>query len=273
MNRTATLRNGVVIPRLGLGVYLVPEGKATRQAVTWAAEAGYRHVDTASLYGNERSVGEALTSTGLARGQWFVTTKLWNSDHGYDRTLRAFDASLGRLGLEFVDLYLVHWPVRRLRLDTWRAMEAILAGGRARAIGVSNYVVRHLRELLDHCRVPPAVNQLELHPYNYLSRKDTVNFCREAEIAVEAYSPLTHGERLGDPALAAIARTYGKSPAQILIRWGLQHRLIVLPKSARQERIVQNAQVFDFTLSELHMEQLDALDEGLATDWDPTSEP
>lgn len=273
MNHTVTLRNGVVIPRLGLGVYMIPEGKPTRQAVAWAVEAGYRHVDTASLYGNERSVGEALTATGLAREEWFVTSKLWNSDHGYDKTLRAFDASLGRLGLEFVDLYLIHWPVRRLRLDTWRAMEEILASGRARAIGVSNYVVRHLRELLDHCEVPPAVNQLELHPYNYLSRKDTVDLCREAGIAVEAYSPLTHGERLSDPRLVAIARACGKSPAQVLIRWGLQRELIVLPKSVRQARIAENARVFDFALEEAVMAELDGLDEALATDWDPTDEP
>ncbi len=270
---TVPLQHGGPIPILGLGVYLISKGHPAEQAVRWAVEAGYRHVDTASLYGNEQSVGLALSSSGLNREDYFVTTKLWNSDHGYDKTLRAFDASLSRLGLEYVDLYLVHWPVRRLRLQSWKAVEEIFASGRARAIGVSNYVVRHLEELLANCRIPPAVNQLELHPYNYLSRLDTVTFCREQRIAIEAYSPLTHGERLNDPRLAAIARKYGKSPAQLLIRWGLQQGFIELPKSTHRDRIRENAQVFDFEITPGDMRTLDELDEALATDWDPTNEP
>ena len=270
---TVPLQHGGPIPILGLGVYLISKGHPAEQAVRWAVEAGYRHVDTASLYGNEQSVGLALSSSGLNREDYFVTTKLWNSDHGYDKTLRAFDASLSRLGLEYVDLYLVHWPVRRLRLQSWKAVEEIFASGRARAIGVSNYVVRHLEELLANCRIPPAVNQLELHPYNYLSRLDTVTFCREQRIAIEAYSPLTHGERLNDPRLAAIARKYGKSPAQLLIRLGLQQGFIELPKSTHRDRIRENAQVFDFEITPGDMRTLDELDEALATDWDPTNEP
>ena len=270
---TVVLSNGVVLPTLGLGVYQAPAGGVTTAAVLSALEAGYRHIDTAAAYRNEGDVGLALRSSDVPRGEIFITTKLWNTDHGYDSTLAACDASLARLSLDYVDLYLVHWPVEGLRLDTWRAMEQILADGRARAVGVSNYMIHHLEELLAHAEQPPAVNQFELSPYIYGSRRELVEWCRDHNIVVEAYSPLTKGIKLGDPVLAAIGDRHGKSPAQVLIRWALDHDFVVIPKSTNPERIRQNIDVFDFSLSDDEMAELDGLDEGLVTGWDPTDAP
>jgi len=265
------LATGARLPQVGLGVYESPKGAATRNAVAAALELGYRHVDTARIYGNEADVGAAIKASAVPRDQVFVTTKLWNDDHGYDAALRALDASLGRLGLDYLDLYLIHWPVPRLRRDSWRALERAFGDGRARAIGVSNYLVPHLRELLGHATVVPHVNQIELSPF--LQRRDTRALCREHGIAVEAYSPLTRGERLDHPAVVAIARAVGRTPAQVLLRWGIQHELIVLPKSVHRERIAENAAVFDFALDAAAMAQLDGLEEGLTTGWDPDGAP
>jgi len=270
---TIRLNNGVEIPRLGLGVYRAAAGAETRNAVLWALEAGYRHVDTAAAYGNEADVGRAIRESGIPRANVFVTTKLWNDDHGYDAALAAFDASLERLGFDYVDLYLIHWPVPELRLESWRALERLYEEGRARAIGVSNYMVQHLEELLAHCTVVPAVNQIELTPWSWRTRRDVVELCRAHGIALEAYSPLTKGRKLGDPTLRAVAERVGRTPAQVLIRWALERDLIVIPKSANRGRIRENADVFDFTLSPADMERLEALDEGLVTGWDPTSAP
>lgn len=272
-HRTYRLSGGVDIPSLGLGVFRSPPGPTTQNAVLRAFEVGYRHIDTAAVYGNEADVGEAVRRSGLPRDAVFITTKLWNDDHGYDAALRACETSLGRMGLEYVDLYLIHWPVPRLRLDTWRAMETILDEGKARVVGVSNYMSHHLDELLAHTTVPPAVNQIELSPYNYRSRQALVDLCGESGVVVEAYSPLTKGRRLDDPNLVEIATSEGKTPAQVLIRWSLQHGFVVLPKSTNPERIRQNADVYDFALSEADMERLDSLDEGLVTGWDPTNAP
>lgn len=273
MVRPLTLNNGVTIPQLGLGVYQSKPGRETRDAVRWALEAGYRHIDTAMIYANEEDVGRAVLESGLPRDQVFVTTKLWNDDHGYERTLHAIDASLARLGFDYIDLYLVHWPQEVLRLETWRAMEQILARGKARAIGVSNYMVHHLTELLAHCEVIPAVNQIELSPFIYRSREAVVALCEERNIAVQAYSPLTKGKRLDDGTVQRIARGHGKSPAQVLIRYCIEKNWIVIPKSVHKERIVENLQVFDFSLTSDQIEVLDALDEGLATGWDPAKAP
>lgn len=270
---TMRLNNGVEIPRLGLGVYQSAPGEETRRAVHWALEAGYRHIDTAAAYGNEPAVGEAIRESGLARQEVFVTTKLRNPDHGYHRTFAALEASLERLGFDYVDLYLVHWPVPELRRESWRAMERILAEGRVRAIGVSNYLERHLEELLAEAEVIPAVNQIELSPFNYRSREEVVSLCRQRGIVVEAYSPLTKAMRLDHPVLVRVAQKYGKTPAQVLIRYDLQKDAVVLPKSTHRGRIRENAQVFDFTLQPEDMQALDALDEGLATGWDPTDAP
>jgi diketogulonate reductase-like aldo/keto reductase len=267
------LSHGGPVPRLGLGVFRIPDGRPVRDAVAWALEAGYRHVDTAAMYGNETGVGQAVRESGLARDEIFVTTKLWNRDHGYDRALRAFDASLERLDMERVDLYLVHWPVEGLRLESWRALERILEEGRARAIGVSNYMVRHLEELLAHAHVPPAVNQIELHPFNWRSRRSVLELCREQEIVVEAYSPLTKALNLDEPVVGEVARELERTPAQVLIRYALEKGTVALPKSGDRERIRENGRVFDFGLDEGQLARLDALDRGLAVSWDPTDAP
>ncbi len=242
-------------------------------AVRYALKAGYRLFDSAAWYGNERSLGKAIREGPIPREQVFVTTKVWNADHGYEPALKAFDESYGRLGLDHVDLYLIHWPVEGKRLDTWRALETVLDGGLARSIGVSNYMVHHLEELLDNSDVVPAVNQIELHPWNYISRKATVDLCRKKGILLEAYSPLTKGRMLDNGTLGEVARACQRTPAQVLIRWGLQHGFIEIPKSSVARHIRENAVVFDFELSEEHMEKLDALDRSMATGWDPSDKP
>ncbi len=265
------LTTGAKLPQLGFGVWQSPEGATTRDAVAIALELGYRHVDTARIYGNEADVGAALAASGLPRDQVFITTKLWNDDHGYDAALRALDASLGRLGLDHVDLYLIHWPVPHKRRDSWRALERAFADGRARAIGVSNYLVPHLREVLAEAKVVPHVNQIELSPF--LQRRDTRALCREHGIVVEAYCPLTQGQRLGHPTVTAIAQAAGRTPAQILLRWGIEHGHVVLSKSNHREWIAENAAIFDFALDAAAMSKLDNLEEGLATAWDPAGAP
>jgi len=265
------LATGAPLSQVGLGVYQSAPGAATRDAVTAALDLGYRHIDTARIYGNEADVGAAIRASGVPRDQVFVTTKLWNDDHGYDAALRALDASLSRLGMDHVDLYLIHWPVPERRRDSWRALERAFADGKARAIGVSNYLVPHLRELLGEARTVPHVDQIELSPF--LQRRDTCTLCREHGIVVEAYSPLTRGKRLGHPAVTAVARAIGRTPAQVLLRWGIQHGFVVLPKSIHRARIAENAALFDFALDPAAMAQLDALEEGLATGWDPDGEP
>jgi diketogulonate reductase-like aldo/keto reductase len=261
------LRSGGAIPQVGLGVWQAAKGAVTRDAVLAAIRAGYRHVDTARIYGNERDVGAAVRACGLPRDELFVTTKLWNQDHGYDEALRAFDASLDRLGLEHVDLYLVHWPVAGKRRDTWRAFERLKREGRARAIGVSNYLVPHLEELFASANEPPDVDQIEIHPF--LQHRETRALCKANGIVVEAYSPLTRGERLSHPAVVAVAKRLGRTPAQVLLRWGIEHDLVVLPKSTHDRRIRENAALFDFALDDAGRAALDALDEGYATGWDP----
>ena len=267
-----TLRHRGEMPVLGLGVYQMTDGARSVETMVSALKIGYRHLDTASLYDNEEEVGEAIRRCGLPRDEIFITTKLWNADHGYDRALKAFDKSLRRLGLDYVDLYLVHWPVVGRRRDSWRALETIFEEGRARAIGVSNYMVQHLEEVLEHGKVVPAVDQIELHPFNYLTRRPTIDLCREQGICVECYSPLTKGVRLADPGLSKVAEKYGRSTAQILIRWGLQKGFVTLPKSSHADRVRENAEVFDFSISEEDMRVLEQLDEGYSCTWDPSDE-
>ena len=268
---TITLPGGVEIPRLGLGVFQAAAGEETRRAVERALEVGYRHIDTARIYRNEADVGEAIRRSGIAREDVFITTKLWNSDHGYDAAQRACDASLKALGVAYLDLYLIHWPVQGLRGESWRALTKLYEDKKCRAIGVSNYTVRHLKELLASSPVVPAVNQVEMSPFLY--QKELIDFCREEGIQIETYSPLTKGQRLGHPAITRAASKYGRTPAQILIRWALQHDFIVIPKSSKRERIQENAQVFDFEIDAADMKSLDALDESLRTSWDPTNAP
>lgn len=270
---TLTMRTRRTIPVIGLGVYKSEPGPVTKQAVLDALRVGYRHIDTAAIYNNEADVGEAIAESGLDRDDVFITTKLWNDDQGYDNTLTAFDRSLELLGLDHVDLYLMHWPVPELRLDTWRAMERLTLDGRVKDIGVSNFMVQHLNELIESSAVVPAVNQIELSPYNYRSRVETIDLCRQHDIVIEAYSPLTKGRKLGDPVLHEVGEKYGKTPAQVLIRWALDKGFVVLPKSVRASRIAENFDVFDFSLDADDLARLDGLDEALATGWDPLNAP
>jgi diketogulonate reductase-like aldo/keto reductase len=269
-NTTIRLNSGASIPQVGLGVWQSAAGATTRQAVTEALRLGYRHVDTARIYGNEADVGAGVQSSGLPRDEVFVTTKLWNADQGYDQALRAFDASLELLGLEYVDLYLLHWPVAGKRLESWRALERLYDDKRARSIGVSNFLVPHLTELLGSAKHVPAVNQIELTPF--LQRRETVALCRQHGIVVEAYSPLTHGRRLDHPVVVDVARRIERSVAQVLLRWSLQHGNVVLPKSTKSARIAENGALFDFVLDDRAMEDLNRLEEGLVTGWDPAQQ-
>ncbi len=265
-----TLNNGIQIPALGLGVYQMPDNNNTLKVLEYAIKIGYRHFDTAMIYGNERTVGKAATTGIIPRDQIFITSKLWNSDHGYDHAIKAFNESLGRLGTGYIDLYLIHWPVRGKRKETWRALETLYEEGKCRSIGISNYMAHHIEELLGYCKVIPAINQLELHPYIYANRVETIELCRKHNIMPEAYSPLTRGMKLKDPMLVRMASRYKKNPAHLLIKWGIQHGFVVIPKSSVTSRVAENLQVFDFTISDDDMQTLNHLNENLATGWDPT---
>ena len=259
----AILNNRVEIPRLGLGVYQTPIGETTLHAVRYALKIGYRHIDTAWLYGNEGDVGRAVLESGIPREDVFITTKVWNSDQGYDSTLTACERSLRRLGLSYIDLYLIHWPVQGMGKDTWKAMIQLLRVGKARAVGVSNYEISDLQEILQNFDVVPSVNQVEFHPFLY--QEELLQFCKNNSIQLEAYSPLTRGNKLNHPALKGLEKKYSKTSAQILIRWSLQHDLVVIPKSTHENRIKENSQVFDFQLEEKDMKLLDSLNEDLHT--------
>ncbi|MGW3140303.1 aldo/keto reductase, partial [Streptomyces sp. NPDC001139] len=255
------LNNGVEMPQLGFGVWQVPDDEAER-AVATALEAGYRSIDTAAIYGNEEGTGKAIAASGVPREDIFVTTKLWNSEHGYDATLAAFDVSLRKLGLEYVDLYLIHWPTpaRDKYVDTYKAFEKLLADGRVRAIGVSNFEPEHLRRLIDETSVIPAVDQIELHPH--LQQLAAREFHKEQGIATEAWSPLGSGKGLLEvPAIVAIAQKHGRTPAQVVLRWHLQLGNVVIPKSVTPSRIKENIEVFDFSLDTEDLAAISALNE------------
>ncbi|WP_088340030.1 aldo/keto reductase [Robiginitalea sediminis] len=255
---TFTLHNGVQMPYLGLGVYLSEEGKEVEQAVHWALETGYRNIDTASFYGNEAGVGRAVRHSGLPREEVFVTSKVWNSDQGYDTTLQAFERSMALLGLDVMDLYLVHWPVAGKYKDTWRALETLYEQGKVRAIGISNFLRHQLEDLLEGARIRPMVNQMEFHPY--LVQQDLLDFCKSQQIQYQAWSPLMQGNVFQLPELKRIAGTYGKSIAQLVLRWNLQKGVATIPKSSKETRIRSNADLFDFEISQGDMAAIDALD-------------
>ena len=259
----AILNNGVEIPRLGLGVYQTEIGETTMRAVKFALKIGYRHIDTAWLYGNEGDVGRAVRESGIRREEIFITTKVWDTDQGYTSTLTACEKSLRRLGLSYVDLYLIHWPVQAKSKDTWKAMIQLLKNGKARAIGVSNYEILDMQEILQNFDTVPSVNQVEFHPFLY--QEELLQFCKNNQIQLEAYSPLTRAEKLNHPTVLTIAQNYDKTAAQILIRWGLQHDLVVIPKSMHEKRIKENSEVFDFQLEEQDMRLLNSLNEDLHT--------
>jgi diketogulonate reductase-like aldo/keto reductase len=244
------------MPLFGLGVFQTKQGEETQQAVRWALETGYRLIDTAAIYRNEAGVGIGIRESSVPREEVFVTTKLWNNAHRYERAVAACDESLRKLQMDYVDLYLIHWPATEQRDEAWRALEALYEEGKCRAIGVSNYQIHHLEEVLAQSDIVPAVNQVKFNPYNYDKR--LLDYCNAHDIQLEAYSPLTQGRRLDDPKLVAIAKHYDKTPAQILIRWALQHHIVVIPKSSHQNRIQENADVFDFTISDEDMARLDA---------------
>jgi diketogulonate reductase-like aldo/keto reductase len=279
INSKTKLNNGTEIPVIGLGVWKLVEGEEVENAVKYALDAGYRMIDTAMIYENEAGVGRAIKNSGLAREDIFITTKLWNEDQGYESALKAIDTSLVLLGLDYADLYLIHWPaasdiwagkvVINKREETWKAMEEIYGSGKAKAIGVSNYTIRHLEEMKAYAKIPPMVDQVEFNPFLY--QKDLLKYCREHNIVLEAYSPLFHGERLNDEKIGLFAKKYNKSNAQILIRWSLQHGCVVIPKSAHKDRITQNIDVFDFEISSDDMEKIDALNHDLHLRWDPST--
>jgi len=263
------LNNGVRMPQLGYGVFQVPDDE-TATAVKAALEAGYRSIDTAAVYGNEKGVGQAIAESGIARDELFVTTKLWNSAQGYDSTLKAFDESMTKLGLEQLDLYLIHWPTpaRGKFLDTWKAFEKLYADGRVRAIGVSNFQPAHLERLLDAADVAPAVNQVELHPY--LQQRELREFDAKHGIATEAWSPLAKGgSLLGDPVVAELAVKHSRTPAQIVLRWHLELGNVVIPKSVTPERIRQNLDVFGFSLDADDLAAIATLESGERTGLHP----
>jgi 2,5-diketo-D-gluconate reductase A len=255
------LSPGVSLPQVGFGVYKIPDDEVVAAAGT-AFDAGYRCIDTATLYANEHGVGEAVRASGLARDDVFVTTKLWNTDHGYDEALRAFDRSLGELAMDYVDLYLIHWPVPSADryVETWRALEKIRADGRARAIGVSNFAEEHLTRLLDETGVAPAVNQVELHPW--LQRSALVEFHRAHGIATQAWSPLARGQLFDNEAIAGIARKHGRTPAQVVLRWHVELGHAVIPKSVTPHRIAENLALFDFALDAEDLAAIAALEAG-----------
>ena len=253
---------GVLMPRLGLGTSQALGGDVQRE-VLFGLSIGYRLIDTAAMYGNEREIGAALRRTDVPREDVFVTTKVWNSDQGYERTLAAFSRSRARLGLEYVDLYLVHWPQPGLTGETWRALEELLASGETRAIGVSNFGPSHFRELSATANVPPAVDQFEFHPG--MQRPDVVRYCRENAVTMQAWSPLMRGGAGREPVLREIGERHGKSPAQVALRWILQQGLTTIPKSVHEDRIAQNADVFDFQLGAEEMARIDGMDRDSTT--------
>ncbi|BBH24149.1 putative oxidoreductase YtbE [Paenibacillus baekrokdamisoli] len=271
LQAATTLNNGVNMPWFGLGVFKVEEGSELVQAVKSAIKHGYRSIDTAAIYGNETGVGqgirEALAENGIAREDLFVTSKVWNADLGYESTLAAYEASLNKLGLEYLDLYLIHWPVRGKYKEAWRALETLYKEGRVKAIGVSNFQVHHLEDLMKDAQIKPVVNQVEFHPL--LSQLELRRFTKEQGIQLEAWSPLMQGQLLDNPVLQEIANHHGKSVAQIILRWDLQHGVVTIPKSTKEHRIIENAAIFDFELNQAEVARIDDLNKDQRVGPDP----
>lgn len=267
---TSTLpsNQSISVPQLGLGVWK-SRPKECLEAVKSALSLGYRHIDTAAIYGNEADVGTAIKESGVNRSDIFLVTKLWNADQGYDTALRAIDVSLKKLGTDYVDMYLIHFPVSGKRNESWKALEKIKSEGKAKSIGVSNFMVPHLKELLKETGTVPAMNQVEYHPF--LQDTKLKDYCIQKGILLEAYSPLAHGQKLEDPRITQLAKKYNKSNAQILIRWSLQAGHVVIPKSKNPDRIRENADVYDFGLSDSDMKEIFSWNEDFRTCWDPTT--
>ncbi|MGE6256642.1 aldo/keto reductase [Heyndrickxia sporothermodurans] len=268
---TTTLNNGVKMPWLGLGVFKVEDGNEVINSVKAAIKNGYRSIDTAAVYDNETGVGigiqEGLKEAGISREDLFVTSKVWNSDFGYETTLAAFDTSLKKLGLDYLDLYLIHWPVEGKYKDTWRALETLYKDGKIKAIGVSNFQIHHLEDLIKDAEIKPMINQVEYHPL--LSQKELLAYCKDKGIQLEAWSPLAQGQLLDHPVLQEIASKYNKSIAQVILRWDLQNGVVTIPKSIKEHRIIENATIFDFELSSDDMERIDSLNQNHRVGPDP----
>jgi len=262
-----TLHNGVKMPWFGLGVFKVEDGTEVIDSVKAAIKNGYRSIDTAAVYKNEEGVGEAIRECGVPREELFITSKVWNSDQGYESTLQAFETTLQKLGLKYLDLYLVHWPVKGKYTETWKALEQLYKDGRVRAIGVSNFHIHHLQDVLEIAEIKPMINQVEYHPR--LTQEELHTFCKKHGIQLEAWSPLMQGQLLEHPALQEIATKYNKSTAQIILRWDLQNEVVTIPKSIKEHRIIENANIFDFNLSAEDMKAIQALNEDHRVGPDP----
>lgn len=267
LHGTVRLYNGVEMPYFGLGVFEANEGSETVEAVKYALEIGYRHIDTASMYLNERSVGEGVRASGLKRSEVFVTTKVWNSNQGYQETQDAFRKSLDKLKFDYVDLYLIHWPVHGMYIDTWRAMEELYHKKLIRAIGVSNFLEHHLENLIRNTEITPMVNQVEFHPY--LTSPSLFEYCKKNHIQFQAWSPILKGKVNAIPVLVDLARKYNKTPVQITLRWDLQKGVVTIPKSVQKDRIKSNADIFDFEISDTDMKKIDALNKNGRIGADP----
>jgi diketogulonate reductase-like aldo/keto reductase len=270
---TIKLNTGESMPAIGFGTWQIDDQNEAKDSVIEALKVGYRLIDTAKIYGNEQGVGQGIKESGVARADIFVTTKLWNSDQGYESGLKAFEKSLQRLGLEYLDLYLIHWPATDKRAESWKALQEIHAQGLSKAIGVSNYTVRHLKELLANSDVVPAINQIEFHPFIYEQQKEVLEFCKQKGIVVEAYSPLARAKEINNTTLHAIAERHGKTIAQVMLRWAIQHGTVPIPKSTNQARIKENFKVFNFKLADEEMETINKLSSNNRTTWDPTNIP
>lgn len=267
MTDCTVLHNGVKMPWLGLGVYKAEEGDEVVDAVKAAIKVGYRSIDTASFYGNESGVGKAIKDSGVPREDLFITTKVWNTEQGYESTLASFEESRKKLDVDYVDLFLVHWPVSGKYKDTWRALEKLYKDGLVRAIGVSNFNIHHLEDLMADAEVKPMVNQVEYHPL--LTQKDLLAYCKEQNIQLEAWRPLTKGEIFTNPVITELAEKYGKTPAQIILRWDLEHGVVTIPKSVREARIKENSDIFDFSLSPDDVKKIDGLNQNHRLGPDP----
>ncbi len=265
------LNNGVEMPWFGLGVFLSNEGSEVENAVKVALQSGYRNIDTAAVYKNERGVGKAVKESGIPREEIFITSKVWNTDQGYKTTLAAFEASLERLQMDYLDLYLVHWPKGKRSVETWKALEEIYQKGKVKAIGVSNFLVHHLEEFLPECKIMPAVNQYEFHPG--LLQLDLLEYCKKKGIQPEAWSPIMKGRVNNIPLMQELAAKYGKTPANIVLRWDIQKGVVTIPKSVTPERIISNADIFDFELSDEDMVKIDKLDKNGRIGFHPDSIP
>ncbi|MGG3800486.1 aldo/keto reductase [Metabacillus fastidiosus] len=267
LHDTTTLHNGVKMPWFGLGVYKVEDGQEVINSVKSAIKAGYRSIDTAAIYKNEEGVGQAVKEAGIPREQLFITSKVWNSDQGYESTIAAFHESLKKLDLDYLDLYLIHWPVKETYKETWKAMETLYKEGKVKAIGVSNFHIHHLEDLMEEAEIIPMVNQVEYHPR--LTQKELLSFCQNNNIQLEAWSPLARGRFFDDPILVELSRKYEKTAAQIILRWDLQTGVVTIPKSVHEHRIIENANIFDFELSNEDIAKIDSLNQNERVGSDP----